>query len=394
MARIECPGCLYRGPIETFGVSRLNGEVVMRPGDTGSRQQALAGLSQLTCPIPHPARATAATATASQSAATTPAAAPTQTVTYGLPVDIEKVKTALVVIGVVGFPGGGKTHWIGAVTDLLKAGALDHLGVSAVMAPGAMNPDVLVREVDGFFDSGGKPIVPTTPQAPNQSPESIILKVSIDAHGRTEDYFFVFFNASGENVTVLNHMTSPVGAFIQRADMIVYVAEPERLLNDYATSIRTDHAANIADVLMTRRRTRGDRTRDVSPFVLALSKSDLVRDHYKDRGVGLAFLEQGAASYSRSQLANRSADTKLFLEEHGGKPAVYQAVKGTPRGLLRLGPRPSTAFFAFSAMGGAPDPATGNFLGRPEPFLCLEPLVWGLYELGILREGPNGRRHG
>jgi len=195
----------------------------------------------------------------------------------------------------------------------------------------------------------------------------------------------IFFDASGEDQSSEERLES-VSHYVFNANGIIFLIDPGRIPK-FAQALPAHLQSSAA---------LGQRTSNVLNLVV-----DRLESHHSKREAGVNFAKiPMAITLAKSDLLSLVPDKQKYTfwqkKPHDGiidwadldkvNQEVQQFLSDYEENqLLRVAssiPEKKRRFFAISATGNAPD--QGRYT-NVDPIRCLDPVMWILYELGILR---------
>ena len=308
---------------------------------------------------------------------------------YAMPYNIDSARSLN--IAIVGNTTSGKSVYIASLIRHLEQGqgllARPDLGQSFTIT--CLTPKVKVRYENQYWKPlfEDKQVPDPSPRAIETTHEPLIYEISIRLR-RDElmkNLNLIIYDTSGEDYVIGTRLVQ-WARYVLSADGLIFMADPisiPEIFNhlppnpnlSYGTP--AEHPAlslNTITSLVTR--SQGKRTGaslGSTPIAITLSKCDLLK---KLRAVGnqYYFITQppryrGGANLQDIEMVDK--EVRQLLTEHGGDNL-----------LLAANNFKKVRFLAVSAIGYTPD-AAGK-IPTVEPWRCLDPFLWVLYELGLI----------
>jgi GTPase SAR1 family protein len=308
---------------------------------------------------------------------------------YPLPYNIERARK--LTIAIVGDVSSGKSVYISVLLRLLEEGRFLASWQRGRMSclTNASRERYEKEYVSRLFKDHVVP--PGSRRAEETTHHPLIYELFLQEgpDEAVKNFNLILYDTSGEDYVIPSRQVQ-YAPYLLNADAIIFLIDPvsipgirENLLED--PGMRYGHGDSTSPpfesfnkIMQPIERTIVGRSASKKPLVLALSKADVlkklraVRDQYRflvkapdyRHGLNLADIEQV------------DHEVRNLLLEHG-ETSLIQAVARSSFRHVR--------FMAFSAIGYTPD-ANGR-VPAIKPWRCLDPLLWVLYQLGLIRPG-------
>lgn len=299
------------------------------------------------------------------------------------PYNIERVRSYT--IAIIGDVSAGKSHYIAACIDQLKKYALQVVGCTQII--GLDNAD------EEFNNKFYKPVfvqrqqIPPTQQATIKVNKPLVYELVF----RQETAFFsqhsinlLFYDASGEDIAQQDRMVQ-YSSYIAYADAIIFLADPltmpnivkELPRNMQPKAIRERSSVEVFNrVLHTFRNIHAlpQNVKMKMAVAITLSKSDLLKYVTKKERQEPLFLSDSVYTNALDSKMFEIIDSEVrrFILQYGDQTLIHASDAFS-----------NASFFAISATGFSPD-ETGHF-PIIEPKRCLDPLLWTLWKLGVIK---------
>ncbi|HEU5229622.1 MAG TPA: hypothetical protein VFU49_17525 [Ktedonobacteraceae bacterium] len=302
---------------------------------------------------------------------------------YLLPPNVERVEN--INIAVVGDTSSGKSHYIAALIHLIQKGELQRADQYARFV--CLTQDVEQEYRDNllkplFVD---KQMLDFTQQAIDQNRAPLIyeLILSPSPEHPARQINLIMYDVSGEDLAIRQRMMQ-FSRYVVNANAMIFLADPgsmpeiarqlPQFLQPRVITGRTSSSVfnSIIQLLESYRGLDSGARLENMPIAMTLSKSDLLKQLTPIQQQ-YSFLQKSSygGSINLQDLDIINHEVRQLLEDYGELP-LLQATRNFSR----------SRFFAVSATGYAPD-VSGKY-PAVEPYRCLEPLLWILYELDIL----------
>lgn len=308
---------------------------------------------------------------------------------YPLPPNIERVPGITLVV--VGDTFSGKSHYIAALIHQLKA---DWMGATSGYARlTCWTPDVERKYTQEYFKQMfvNRQAIPATQQALKATQEPLIynLTVSPSAKHPTTSMNLMIYDASGEDYVRAGRLVQ-YARFVLNTNALIFVVDPftitpiyRELLPPLQLALKQQFidaqgsraADRFGEIISTFERYHGypeGSSFPDTPIAVMVSKADLFKTFNPPNS--FTFMRH---PYYGNGINLRDVDT------------VDEEVKGL---LIKYGQNDLLAatkrfkqikFFATSALGNLPD--ANNQFQSIEPCRCLDPVLWILHQLRVVR---------
>lgn len=299
------------------------------------------------------------------------------------PYNIERARSYT--IAIIGDVSAGKSHYIAACIDQLKKYALQVVGCTHII--GLDNTD------EEFTNKFYKPVfvqkqqIPPTQQATIKVNKPLVYELVF----RKETLFFsqqsinlLFYDSSGEDIAQQDRLVQ-YSSYIANADAIIFLADPLTMPNIVKELPRSMQPKAIRErsstevfnrVLHTFRNVHGlpQNAKMNTAVAITLSKSDLLKYVTKKERQEPLFLTESIYTNALDSKVFEMVDKEMrrFIQQYGDQALLHASEAFE-----------NAAFFAVSATGFSPD-ETGHF-PIIEPKRCLDPLLWTLWKLGVIK---------
>jgi hypothetical protein len=302
---------------------------------------------------------------------------------YLLPYNVERAERLN--IAIVGDVTSGKSHYIAALIQQIQQGKL-------------LRPDqqitfrTLTREreqqyTDEYFKPlfEQKQVIPFNQRATDATHKPLIYELSVkqadDRPPRSVN--LTIYDTSGEDYVLQDRLVQ-YGRFVLSANAIIFLADPVTMPEirdklpshiDYSTA-RGQSATVALNAIIElleryRNKTTGSRLNSI-PIAITLSKSDLLK-YLTPISQQYSFMKphMHKGGIDLKDLDTVDREVRKVLTDFGD-PTLLPAAKSFSR----------LKFFATSATGYSPD--EDGYFPAIEPRRCLDPVLWILYELGMI----------
>jgi hypothetical protein len=299
---------------------------------------------------------------------------------YLLPPNTEKVPSITLVV--VGDTFSGKSHYIAALIHQLKTEWLSNsTGFARFLC---LTPDVEQTYIKEYFEplfTQQQSLAPTQKaKSPYAKPLIYKLVVSLSPKHPTITTNLMIYDTSGEDFE-LAHRLVGFARFVLNTSAFIFVADPftmppifKTLPPNVQALIRGRTAAERLNAIIDvyeqyHGHPVGSRFPDL-PIAVMVSKSDLFKNQHH------------SATFMRNPFYGNGID---LTDINNVDWEVRELLKKYQQGdLLAATSRfKKLKFFATSATGEPPD-ASGQF-AQIEPCRCLDPVLWILHQLGIIK---------
>ncbi len=300
-----------------------------------------------------------------------------------LPSNIERADNYI--IALVGGNYSGKSHYIAVLIDQLKQ--MQQVVGASVLEENQTIEDTYKRDYyDPLFNK--QTMFAGTIQGREYNPLVYTLDFSVNQNSsRSRPVNLIFYDVAGEDIAQHVRMVD-YARFVLHANAIIFLADPltmpaieNRILPTYRKpnlAIIRRSSEVLAWVVQQYERFHGTEGRVSIPVAITLSKSDLLQ--YIKRQPQWAFF----TSPAYSDLHDGGRPRRQDFDAVNSDVVELLTNYGDPA-LLQLRPKFENAhFFAVSATGWPADPQTGQFPAI-DPIRVLDPLLWVLSELEIIR---------
>ena len=306
---------------------------------------------------------------------------------YLLPTNIEQVKN--INIAVVGDTFSGKSSYIAAIIRQIRQGDLQRADRFARFdcLTQKVESDYIRDVITPLFE-GKQTVLATQPAVDTDRPPLIyelILTPGPDHPPRRIN--LILYDASGEDLAVQERMVQ-FSRYVLSASAIVFLADPVSMPQIFdllppflqqkarvATGRTSSSVLNsIIRLVEEYRNGRAGGNLASTPIAITLTKSDLLKQ-LTTLQHQYYFLKKPPAyngSIDLNDLNIVDGEVRQLLETYG-EQTLLQATKNFSK----------VRFFATSATGYSPD-SNGNY-PSVEPRRCLDPILWILYEMGVLQ---------
>lgn len=293
-----------------------------------------------------------------------------------LPSNIERVKSYT--IAIVGDSTSGKSHYIAScIHQLQQNQGYKLIGYNAIVGLG--NTDLTYNnEYYALVYQNKKKVQPT--QAGIQ-PEPLIYELVFP--GKSVN--LLFYDASGEDMVNAGQMVQ-YGHYILNASAIIFLADPMAMpgvvpfVPDHIKQLQPPRTLGAAQalnrIIYTFKQGRGLNQGDMVdiPIAITISKSDLL--DFVEQTSNLPLFLKDATDSNRLDtgqfgVISQQVQDRLFRY---GDSVLIRASKMFTR----------SSFFAVSATGKSSD--SNDEFQVIEPRRCLDPLLWVLWQLGIIND--------
>lgn len=302
---------------------------------------------------------------------------------YLLPSNIELVEN--INIAIVGDLHSGKSHYIAALIHQIQRGELQRTNRFARFAclTQKVEQDYRRDVIRPLFEEKKSP-------APTQAATGLIepliyeLVMSPSPGYPTRRINLMLYDASGEDLAVRERMVM-VARYVLNANAIIFLADPTTMdaiykqlpvfLQNKLTTGRTasDVLNSIIKLFEDYHGHSPGAPLTSIPIAVTLPKSDLLKQLTSVQN-SYSFLKRpvynGVIDLQDMNTVDR--EVRQLLETYGERH-LLQATQNFAK----------VKFFATSATGYAPD--KNGIYPAIDPCRCLDPILWILYELGILR---------
>jgi Double-GTPase 2 len=309
---------------------------------------------------------------------------PNTTCNYRLPRYIEVADNVNIVVA--GDTFSGKSHYIAAMIYEILHGRLQQASQFFRVSCTTQDIENLYRRdvLDPLFQR--KQVLPPTQTAidVNRYPLIYELVIRPSAEHPPRRVNLLFYDAAGEDLADEDRLIR-FSRYVFNASGIIFLVDPGSIpafaqaLPPHLQS-RTARGQTSSDVLNSiiklmesyRKRDAGARFSSI-PLAITIAKSDLIGQVQADQQKYTFWQKKhndGIIDWPDLNKVNE--EVRQFLVDYG-ENQLLQATLSLSK----------VRFFATSATGNAPD-AQGRYTDI-DPIRCLDPVMWMLYELGILR---------
>ncbi len=289
-------------------------------------------------------------------------------------------------IAIVGDGSSGKSHYIAScIKQLMESQFLQVMGCSRIVGQGDTDMRYLRDYYNLMYRQGQ--MLPLTARAVSEINEPLIYELVFRKRSRLQPAKTVnllFYDASGEDIVDPTIMVL-YSHYILNASAIIFLADPQAMpgvvdklpqhLKPDPNQIRQLSTSMVLNrIMQTFEQSQGvNPGRSVkTPVAITISKSDLLK-FVISPGQTPLFLDD---SVHTNQL-----DRMIFGYINNEVQEIIKRVGD--RALLHAKDSfEHASFFAVSATGWSPD-ANKKFPAI-EPLRCLDPLLWSLWQLGII----------
>lgn len=310
---------------------------------------------------------------------------------YLLPPNIERVPSITLVV--VGDVSSGKSHYIAALIQQIRTEWIRNPNPNVYTTFESLTPEVEKQFTSNYYEplfTYQQAIAPTQPAtSPYANPLIYKLTVSPSPKHPTTAVNLMIYDTSGEDfeaeVRIVNF-----ARFVLNTNAFIFVVNPlvmapvfnqldptlqANLSQQYVMAQRRRAAARLNAIISIYKRYHGHLEGSHLPGLpisVMVSKSDLLgplisskhtimtQPNYED---GLDLYDIEAVNQEVRELLHKYKQSDLLAAT-----SRFEKVK----------------FFASTATGEPPD-ATGHF-NRVEPRRCLDPVLWILHQLGMIKE--------
>jgi len=310
---------------------------------------------------------------------------------YLLPPNVEDVPS--LTLAVIGDTFSGKSHYIAALIHQIKA---DWMGnIDGFVRFTCLTPEVEGTYMRDYFEplfTNKQAIAPTQP-ATKMTADPLIYKLIVSPSPKhpPKTVNLIIYDTSGEDFTRPDRLVQ-VARFIFNTGGFVFVADPVKIPHIFTklphflraglqSALKPSEEHRPADILNTtislweryHKHPDGSSLNDI-PIAVMVSKADLLKYLYPSNNYNYTFMTnpQYSSSLNLGDINRVDQEVKDLLN-------TYQQgdLLTTTNRFKRV------KFFATSATGEPPD-ATGHFT-KVEPCRCLDPLLWILYQCGVIK---------
>lgn len=303
---------------------------------------------------------------------------------YLLPTNIEKAENLN--IAIIGDTSSGKTHYIAALIHQIQQGELQRADRYARFD--CMTQDVereyTMQVMKPLFENKHAPDLTSQATEENRAPliYELILNPSPEHPYRRIN--LILYDASGEDLAIKERMVR-FSRYVLNANAIIFLADPNSmpeihkllppfLQQSLATGRTSSGVLNsVIRLIEDYRGANAGASLSSLPIAITVAKSDLLKS-LKTLQYQYHFLKKptytGSINLDDLNIVDR--EVRHLLEEYGER-TLLQSTSNFSK----------VRFFATSATGYAPD-KDDNYPAI-EPNRCLDPILWILYELNILR---------
>src|SRR5579884_1043848 len=304
---------------------------------------------------------------------------------YFLPSNIERVRNLY--IAIVGDTAAGKSHFIAAMIDQIKQGKLQ--SADTFVRFRCLTPEVEEYYEDNYFKPlfGLKQSLPPTQL--NEDIPPLIYELDIKAsHGRPARAVNIILYDTGGGNYVLQQRAMIYSRHMLHADAMIFLADsmkmpeifsrlPLQIQKNISVSPRsvTSSLDSVIDALERFRGLSAGSRRLSIPIAITLSKSDLLK-YLRAASKQYCFMRNPSygGGIDLDDVEAVDEDVRDLLSDFG-EHAFLQATNAFS----------CAKFFASSATGHAPNDQ--GIFSAIHPIRCLDPLLWALYELQVIRPG-------
>jgi len=303
-----------------------------------------------------------------------------------LPINIERMENRI--IGIIGLPRSGKSHYITAlIQELQKPDIVEVFGAGSYFR--GLNAEVDSRYNTEFYQplfQRNEPIVFTQGGV---SPAPLIYTLAIrgDSPLRPVRRFsLLFYDGSGQDIETKG-LREKFARYIYNSAALIYIIDPGELRSipkEVASALNLPPReatklppAKIMDDIARSLRDDSGLMEDApipSPTAFTLAKSDLLKYFPGVNETNQTFMRK--ADYENgfrfSDIDAISSEVEEFVKKYDVEIWNSSQSYGKVR------------YFAVSATGCGLDPTTNKY-PFVEPRRCLDPLFWVLYQLGAVR---------
>jgi hypothetical protein len=299
-----------------------------------------------------------------------------------LPPNMETARN--IIIAVLGDITVGKTHYIAACIEQINPGGPMH-HLEEVVECQALNQEAAQKFHSTLYEplftnlTSFKGTLPMELRKPEERlNEPLIYTLTIRKAQLQKTYNLIFYDASGEDLRDQQTLVD-YKSYALDPDAIIYIADPltipgieSRTPYKKQSKLPPDYILRwTIDLVKPYKRLRG--TALNIPIAITLSKSDLL-EYVEPSDTPFRFLGEPnyADGLDMDEIEVVDKEVKDLLRKYG----AYSLLDAQ-----RLSEHVS--FFATSATGCALDPDTGKF-PYVKPRRCLDPLLWILFQLGVI----------
>ena len=302
---------------------------------------------------------------------------------YLLPTNVEQVEN--INVAIIGDTFSGKTHYIAALIHQIQQGELQRADRYARFD--CMTQDVereyTMQVLKPLFENKHTPDATQMATDINRAPliYELILNPSPDYPSRRIN--LILYDASGEDLAIKERMVR-FSRYVLNANAIIFLADPNSMPEIYnllppflqkslATGRTSSSVLNSVIRLIEDYRGAGaGASLSSMPIAITIAKSDLLKQ-LKTLQYQYHFLKKptytGSINLDDLNIVDR--EVRSLLEEYGERTLLQSTLNFS-----------KVRFFATSATGYAPD-KDDNYPAI-DPYRCLDPILWILYELDIL----------
>lgn len=305
-----------------------------------------------------------------------------------LPINVERMENRI--IGIVGLPGSGKSHYITAlIQELQKPDIVEVFGPGSYFR--GLNAEVDSRYNTEFYQplfQRNEPIIFTKGGV---SHDPLIYTLAIKGDSLLQPvrrFSLLFYDGSGQDIETKG-LREKFARYIYNSAALIYIIDPAELKSfpkEVASllDLRTREAtklppAKIMDDIARSLRNDAGLMEDApipSSTAFTLAKSDLLKYLPGVNETNQTFMRK--ADYENgfrfADIDAISSETEALVKKYDFE--IWHSSQSYGR----------VKYFAVSATGCGLDPATNKY-PFVEPLRCLDPLFWVLYQLGAV--GPK-----
>lgn len=304
---------------------------------------------------------------------------------YNLPYNIELVENMNIVV--VGDTFSGKSHYIAALIHQIQKGELQRADRFA-------RTDCLTQDIEKEYKEEvldplfvEKRAPDSTIQATDENRLPLIYEIIISPSPEypARRINLILYDASGEDLAIKERMVQ-FSRYVFNASAIIFLADPASmpeifkqlpafLQPQYATG-RTSSGV-LSSIIQLLERYHGQQAGahlSSIPIAITLAKSDLLKQLATSTQQQYTFLKRPTynGAIDLAEIETIDSEVRHLLADYG-EITLLQATRNFSQ----------VKFFATSATGYAPD--KNGVYPNVEPCRCLDPVIWILHQLNILR---------